>query len=227
MHLPKEDPYRATRVRGSGRLMVPSELGHTPYVAPESEVKPSLKQPLGTLQEWQQRQPGYGRATTPRPKEEEWTTAAPGEGKTLAEQWKAYQSNFEESDSPDEFVGLDAEGKPVIRRRPTGGDVLPPTGIPPSGDGAVDTAMDTYRRAANYPRDKPINAQQGFAVAASTQDYNRQGYSTEAPVSAQIVEYDGREGEVRGYDDGSRFFVSFDDDVILRMKDKKRGLSKR
>ena len=38
MLVPKEDPYRATRVRGSGRLMVPSELGHTPYAPPPGTV---------------------------------------------------------------------------------------------------------------------------------------------------------------------------------------------
>jgi hypothetical protein len=137
----------------------------------------------------------------------------------MAEDIEKYQG-----DSPDEFAGLGPDGQPKYTRQETGDiDEPPPTpiGIPPSGDGAVDTAMDIYRGSAeNYPEDAPIDEQKGFAVAASTYDYNNMGYSTEEPVAAAWVTYDGRKGEVREYESGDRFFVSFDDNVILRMEDK-------
>jgi hypothetical protein len=141
-------------------------------------------------------------------------------GKEMTEDYLKYQG-----DGPDEFAGLGPDGQPRYVRRPTddGIDEPPPRpiDIPEDGDGAVDTAMDIYRGAAkNYPKDAPIEEQQGFAVAASKHDYMNMGYNDEQPVAVAQVEYDGRNGEVREYADGDRFFVSFKDGVILRMRDR-------
>ena len=197
--------------------------GFEPYVepAPEPEpIKPAYRNPPSTLQEWQRLNPGM--VTKPQQVEEEVDIEYEGEGRSALEDWESAQKLREESDSPDELIGFDKDGIPIWKRVQTGGDVLPPTGHPPSGDGAVDKAMDIYRGSAdNYPHDAPLDEQQGFAVAASTQDYNKGGWANEAPVAAQTVEYDGRRGEVREYAKGNRFFVSFADDVILRMHDKK------
>ena len=141
-------------------------------------------------------------------------------GKEMSEDYLKYQG-----DGPDEFAGLGPDGKPRYVRRPTddGIDEPPPRpiDIPEDGDGAIDTAMDIYRGAAkNYPKNAPIEEQQGFAVAASKHDYMNMGYNDEQPVAVAQVEYDGRNGEVREYADGDRFFVSFQDGVIIRMRDR-------
>ena len=219
-------PPEGYELEGEGgpgeRLPTEAEFmeGFEPYVEP-APIKPVYRNPPSTLQEWQQ-QSSISVATKPPQVEEEVDIEYEGEGRSALEGWKAAQKLREGSDSPDELIGFDEDGKPIWKRQATGGDVLPPTGHPPSGDGAIDKAMDIYREAAdNYPHDKPPDEQQGFAIAASTQDYNKGGWANEAPVAAQTVVYDGRRGEVREYAKGNRFFVSFDDDVILRMDDKK------
>ena len=195
--------------------------GFEPYVepAPEPEpIKPAYRNPPSTLQEWQRLNPGM--VTKPQQVEEEADIKVDPE--SLLGSMKHWQMIRERNDSPDEFAGFDEDGNPAWKRVQTGGDVKRPTGLPPSGDGAIDKAMDIYREAAdNYPHDRPIDEQQGFAIAASTQDYNKGGWANEAPVAAEAVVYDGRRGEVREYAKGNRFFVSFDDDVILRMEDRK------
>tara|TARA_R110000822_G_scaffold88935_1_gene205778 strand:- start:210 stop:1040 length:831 start_codon:yes stop_codon:yes gene_type:complete len=217
-----------------GEAYPQSEVSPTPTTQ-ASKIKPLPKQPPLSLQEWDKRQKELGlRAaeTAPKPKEEEWLDAAPGEEPTWAESWaerkKAYNEALnklrEDNYSSDEVIGIGPDGKPQYTRRETGTIDEPPpqpVGIPPSGDGPIDTAMDIYRGSAkNYPEKAPIDEQKGFAVAASTWDYNNMGYSAEEPVAAAWVTYEGRKGEVREYEKGDRFFVSFDDDVIIRMRDR-------
>lgn len=141
----------------------------------------------------------------------------------MAEDFKKYQG-----DGPDEFAGLGPDGKPMYTRRPTdGGSNEPPPrpiGVPPEGTDIIEEAMDIYgKNAENYPKDAPIDEQQGFAVAASKQDYINSGYNTESPVAVQQINYGGRDGEVREYDEGERFFVAFDGNVIIRMKDREKN----
>ena len=212
-----------------GEAYPQSEVSPTPTTQ-ASKIKPLPKQPPLSLQEWDKRQKELGlRAaeTAPKPKEEEWLDAAPG-AESWAERKKAYNEALnklrEDNYSSDEVIGIGPDGKPQYTRRETGTIDEPPpqpVGIPPSGDGPIDTAMDIYRGSAkNYPEKAPIDEQKGFAVAASTWDYNNMGYSAEEPVAAAWVTYEGRKGEVREYEKGDRFFVSFDDDVIIRMRDR-------
>ena len=230
--------------------MDPSELGHTLLpsdwnalknvardadAADQSQAEQAEQPVIHDFLEWEKRQPGYGASKRQEPTLKERgidVSAAPGDEPTGGDVWaellKARNKAIEDNYSPDEIIDIGADGKPIYRRRPTGGeDQRPPVpvGVPPDGDGAVDLAMDIYREHSrgadgkpNYPKDAPIDEQQGFAVAASTQDYNK-GYSQQEPVAAQVVTYDGRRGEVREFGDGSTFFVSLEDDVILRMHD--------
>jgi hypothetical protein len=78
-----------------------SELEGEAY--PQSKVSPTpttqaskSQQPPLSLQEWQKRQPGYGKTAPPKA-EEEWesVTAAPGEGPTVAEMAAAYKDYTE------------------------------------------------------------------------------------------------------------------------------------
>jgi hypothetical protein len=186
--------------------------------------KPIPKKPTGRstywdFSEWEKRQPGYGKVAAPKPKEE-WGTVGPGKEPTVLEQIAAHKRDLEKNYSSDEFVGMELDGKPRYQRgTSTGGGFDGER--PPNVDGAADVAMDYYRNGSkNYPKDDPIDVQAGFAVAASTKDYNGQGYSTEEPETSTVVQYDGRLGELREYVDGSSFFVSADGKIILRQKDK-------
>ena len=144
-------------------------------------------------------------------------------GKEMAEDYLKYQG-----DGPDEFAGLGPDGQPVYARRPTDdgiGEPPPrPIDIPPDGTDIIEGAMEIYsKNAKNYPKDAPKDEQQGFAAAASKQDYINSGYNTESPVAVQQVNYGGRNGEVREYAEGERFFVSFKDGLIVRMKDRPKS----
>ena len=144
-------------------------------------------------------------------------------GKEMAEDYLKYQG-----DGPDEFAGLGADGKPVYARRPTDDGIGEPPprqiNIPPDGTDIIEGAMEIYsKNAKNYPKDAPKDEQQGFAAAASKQDYINSGYNTESPVAVQQVNYGGRNGEVREYAEGERFFVSFKDGLIVRMKDRPKS----
>mgnify|MGYP003136238450 CR=1 FL=1 len=217
----------ADRVYGGGRLMTPSEMEYTPITQPTQKTKaPSEKPERSTywdFSEWEKRQPGYGKPKRREPTLKEMGIdvggALPGAAPTWAERMEAYKKAVEENYSSDEVIGIGPDGKPRYQRgTSTGGGF---GGEPPENvDGATDRAMDIYRKAAkNYPKDAPIDAQQGFAVAASTQDYNSQGYSSEEPKKSTVVQFDGRVGEQRDYDDGSSFFVSADGKIILRLDD--------
>jgi hypothetical protein len=207
------DTSESKRKYGGGRVMTPSEMGFDTTLSdsmsggPEVQKKPKPK---------------------PKPKRDtyydfsEWENS--GQGKTLEEQIKEARKYEETNRSSDTFIGIGEDGKPLYQRGTSTGEPFPvgPSYYPPPNkDGAVDTAMDIYRkRSKNYPKDAPIDAQQGFAVAASTQDYNSQGYATERPEKSTVVQYDGRVGELREYEDGSAFFVSATGNIILRLEDK-------
>lgn len=192
--------------------------------------KPIPKKPIGRdtyydFSEWEKRQPGYGKPKLPKPKEE-WGTVGPGKAPTVLEQIAAHKRDLEKNYSSDEFAGMELDGKPLYQRgTSTGGgfDGEPPENI----DGAADTAKDIYRESAkNYPKGAPEDVQAGFAVAASTDDYNNQGstigstYANEEPVKSTVTQRDGRIGEDREMLDGSKFFVSADGKIILRLDDK-------
>jgi len=198
---------------------------------PQETKAPSEKPERSTywdFSEWEKRQPGYGK---PKRREPTWEEigvgegAAPGKDKTVFELLQGARKYETNNRSSDRFVGIDKDGKSIIERRPTddGSNEPPPRpiGVPPEGTDIINTAMDIYRGSAeNYPKDAPIDQQQGFAVAASTQDYINSGYNTEAPVAVQQINYGGRNGEVREYAEGERFFVSFNGNVIIRMRDR-------
>lgn len=207
---------------------------HDGEAYPQSETSPKDKA-LKTLptarstywdfSEWEKRQPGYGKPKLPKPKEE-GGTVGPGKEPTVLEQIAAYKKAVEENYSSDEVVGIGPDGKPQHQRgTSTGGEwpIEPPENI----DGAADTAKDIYRESAkNYPKGAPEDVQAGFAVAASTHDYNNQGstkgstYANEEPLTSTVTQRDGRIGEDREMLDGSRFFVSADGKIILRLDDK-------
>ena len=217
----------ADRVYGGGQLMPPSEMGHTPITQSIQKTKaPSEKPERSTywdFSEWEKRQPNYGKPKRREPTLKErgiGVGAASGKEPTWAERVEAYKKAREDNYSSDEVIGIGIDGNPRYQRgTSTGGGF---GGEPPENvDGAADTAMDIYRKSAkNYPKDAPIEEQQGFAVAASTQDYNSQGYSTEEPETSTVVQYDGRVGELREYDDGAAFFVSATGNIVLRLESK-------
>ena len=226
---------QAKQTFGGGRVMPPSEMGFDATLSdsmrggPEVQKKPKPKpkpkrDTYYDFSEWEKRQPGYGKPKRREPTLKEIGIdvggAASGQGKTLEEQIKEARKYEETNRSSDTFVGIDKDGNPVITRGTSTGSGF--GGEPPKNvDGAVKTAMDIYRKSAkNYPKDAPIDAQQGFAVSASTQDYNSQGYATERPEKSTVVQYDGRVGELREYEDGSAFFVSATGNIILRLEDK-------
>tara|TARA_R110002012_G_C11562346_1_gene603540 strand:+ start:318 stop:1184 length:867 start_codon:yes stop_codon:yes gene_type:complete len=204
-----------------------STKGNKSITQPAQKTKASSEKPERSnyydFSEWEKRQPGYGKPKRREPTLEERGIdvggALPGAAPTLAERVEAYKKAVEENYSSDEVIGIGPDGKPRYQRGTSTGDGF--GGEPPENvDGATDKAMDIYRKAAkNYPKDAPIDVQQGFAVAASTQDYNSQGYSSEEPKKSTVVQFDGRVGEQRDYDDGSSFFVSADGKIILRLDD--------
>ena len=227
------DTSEAKRLYGGGALMAPPGVDVSQddeMLSDFMKVQPTVRQrkpersTYWDFSEWEKRQPGYGRPKRREPTLKEIGIdvggAAPGKGKTLFELAQEARKYEETNRSSDEFAGIDKDGNPVITRGTSTGSGF--GGEPPKNvDGAVKTAMDIYRnRAKNYPKDAPIDAQQGFAVAASTQDYNSQGYATERPEKSTVVQYDGRVGELREYDDGSAFFVSADGNIVLRLEDK-------
>ena len=230
---------QAKQTFGGGRVMTPSEMGFDATLSdsmrggPEVQKKPKPKpkpkrDTYYDFSEWEKRPPGYGKPKRREPTLKEIGIdvggAASGQGKTLEEQIKEARKYEETNRSSDTFIGIGEDGKPLYQRGTSTGEPFPvgPSYYPPPNkDGAVDTAMDIYRKSAkNYPKDAPIDAQQGFAVAASTQDYNSQGYAIKRPEKSTVVQYDGRVGELREYEDGSAFFVSATGNIILRLEDK-------
>ena len=191
--------------------------------------KPIPKKPTGRstywdFSEWEKRQPGYGKVAAPKPKEE-WGTVGPGKAPTALEQIAAHKRDLEKNYSSDEFAGMELDGKPRYQRGTSTGGGFGGGEPPRNVDGAADTAKDIYRESAkNYPKDAPEDVQAGFAVAASTHDYNNQGstkgstYANEEPLTSTVTQRDGRIGEDREMLDGSRFFVSADGKIILRQK---------
>ena len=225
------DLSEAQRIYGGGRQMLPSEMGFSPVdqallVSMRGGLQEPPKSKRSTywdFSEWEKRQPGYGKVAAPKPKEE-WGTVGPGKAPTALEQIAAHKRDLEKNYSSDEFAGMELDGKPRYQRgTSTGGGFDGER--PPNKDGAADTAKDIYRESAkNYPKDAPEDVQAGFAVAASTHDYNNQGstkgstYANEEPLTSTVTQRDGRIGEDREMLDGSRFFVSADGKIILRQK---------
>ena len=228
------DTSEAKRLYGGGRVMTPSEMGFETTLSDSMSGGPQLpkkskpeRDTYWDFSEWEKRQPGYGKPKRREPTLKERgidVSAAPGEEPTLAESWaelvEAKKKAVEENYSSDEVIDIGIDGQLRYRRGTSTGEEWP--GVPPDNvDGAADKAKDIYRKAAkNYPKDAPEDVQAGFAVAASTQDYNSQGYSSEEPKKSTVVQFDGRVGEQRDYDDGSSFFVSADGKIILRLDDK-------
>tara|TARA_R100000458_G_scaffold59949_2_gene73147 strand:- start:4729 stop:5457 length:729 start_codon:yes stop_codon:yes gene_type:complete len=231
------DTSEAKRLYGGGALMAPpgvdvsqddQVLSDFMKSQPTAKQKKPERSTYWDFSEWEKRQPGYGKPKRREPTLKEIGIdvggAAPGKGKTLFELAQEARKYEETNRSSDTFIGIGEDGKPLYQRGTSTGEPFPvgPSYYPPPNeDGYVDTAMDIYRESAkNYPKDASIDAQQGFAVAASTQDYNSQGYAIKRPEKSTVVQYDGRVGERREYEDGSAFFVSADGNIILRLEDK-------
>jgi len=199
----KPSATQATIVRGPGRLMVPSELGHTPYVEPpkkwEGDISEDDRQAIGQAAE---------RIAPFDP----WTEGDTGE--------EGDTGDFEDTGDFGD-TGDTEEPEPRLRTGEWLRQRAKESGIIDPAYPIVDTNTEVYAPHIEGSDEMDPGALREAAKDAAVEDYFS-NYANTAPVSSSSIEIDGKPGEERVYKSGAVFLVAPADDpfVVLRQKNK-------